>query len=243
MRILLPDSQIYSMSTFTSCDHHMNCLFTAPIMICVTIVPFVLLVLFDSMLCYHLYLSLSCLFVAFFGLNRPRLPEWSELCARFHRAPTHWWTKCTSAWGKKNSSDSHMPGISGSKAGLLPNAPSKGDDLSALGHSTTGCIKTQLSTVQESLPLSTAMSVGLNPAKESLGTVYRTSTVGGTSTDLDKKHVRRDVSSLASNGGSGDLYSASDFETVAQWASFAHVWNALVRGSISEPANSSEHAH
>jgi hypothetical protein len=89
-------------------------------------------------------------------------------------------------------------------------------------------MKTQLSTVQESLPLPTCDSV--NHVRDSPGAVYRASTARGTSTDLDKKFTRRETSSIASNGGSGDLYTASDFEAVAQWASFAHVWNALVRG-------------
>lgn len=56
-------------------------------MVAVMIIPFILLVLFDSMLCYQLYLALSCLVTAVFGLNRPRLPEWEEMVSEFHLAP------------------------------------------------------------------------------------------------------------------------------------------------------------
>jgi hypothetical protein len=125
--------QIESISNFRNCDHNNQCIRTAPLMIIVTIFPFVLLVLFDGMLCYHLFLSVSCLFAAFFGLNRPRLPEWSEVCMQFHHAPYHWWMRCTSPWGRKNSSVVHMPGIFGSRSNLIPTVTSRGADMSSLG--------------------------------------------------------------------------------------------------------------
>ncbi len=87
-----------------------------PLLFFIIIVPFIFLVLFDSMIVYHVsdkvglktfeshssqqtpilmkmllilqaYLAADLLFSAFIKMDRARLPEWEEMVAVFHLAP------------------------------------------------------------------------------------------------------------------------------------------------------------
>lgn len=96
--------EIHDLLAFRNCDRVDNsdgqCLNISWVLVVVTVAPFVALVLIDGMIMYHAYLTITCLSAGLLRLNYAALPDWSECVGKFHRAPTRWWKKCTSRWGR-----------------------------------------------------------------------------------------------------------------------------------------------
>ena len=213
------------MSKYNICSNRISptreCMTSAPLTIIVTIFPFILLVLFDGMLTYHLFLSITCLFSAFFARDRPRLPVWSELCSRFSHAPDYWWRRCTSPWGQKNSSEAHMPAIQS----VLTTPTTMG----ATGFGEGPPEPTSESGSENSSgPLPTPFLPMAPPKATSRGRLPRVPEGTFTAPTAASPHALLGTSATAAT----TAYSTADFETVAQWASFGHVWNALVRSRL-----------
>ena len=133
-----------------------------------------------------------------------------------------WWDKCTSSWGRQHLSSLLIPGIQTSQMSPPRAQPENKPITSSLGN-TSSRLRQTLSAVQESVHGS---GDGLSSLAETAAgnTIVATTPVKDALPSGAAEGVRVDLEAAPT-----DSYTSSDHETAAQWASFGHAWNALVR--------------